>query len=159
MFIGGYAVYLYLRTTNCNICIQLLTEDKDIEITDATKYDLLIYIDRGSLKWPTDIVIESIVILWKIFIKIDEDEAVKKQFYSSPSRKVLVQLAESVIVENYSENWRKNCHSCNASGWNILRKILGICTNCILANKVRNINSQIASGKKDTRKIKKFKFI
>ena len=152
MFIGGYAVYSYLRTTNCNNCIQLLTEDKDIEITDVTKYDLLRYIDRGSLKWPTDIVIESIVILWKIFIKIDEDEAVKKQFYSSPSRKVLFQLAESVIVENYSENWRNNCHSCNASGWNILRKILGICTNCILANKVRNINSQIASGKKDTRK-------
>ena len=152
VFIGGYAVYSYLRTTNCNNCIQLLTEDKDIEITDATKYDLLRYIDRGSLKWPTDIVIESIVILWKIFIKIDEDEAVKKQFYSSPSRKVLVQLAESVIVENYSENWRNNCHSCNASGWNILRKILGICTNCILANKVRNINSQVASGKKDTRK-------
>ena len=95
MFIGAYAVYSYLRTTNCNNCIQLLTEDKDFEITDVTKYDLLRYIDRGSLKLPTDIVIESIVILWKIFIKTEEDEAVKKQFNSSPSNKVLIQLAES----------------------------------------------------------------
>ena len=60
VFSGGYAVYSYLRTTNCNNCIQLLTEDKDIEITDATKYDLLRYIDRGSLKWPTDIVIDRL---------------------------------------------------------------------------------------------------
>ena len=88
VFIGGYAVYSYLKTTNCHHCVQKLTENKDIEISETTKYDLVRYIDRGSLKWPSDIVIESIIVLWKIFTKLDENESLKKQFYSSPSRKV-----------------------------------------------------------------------
>ena len=57
VFIGGYAVFSYLKTTNCHNCILQLTENKDIEISETTKYDLVRYIDRGSLKWPSDIVI------------------------------------------------------------------------------------------------------
>ena len=49
VFIGGYAVYSYLKTTSCHYCIQLLIENKDIEITDARKYDFVSNIDRGSL--------------------------------------------------------------------------------------------------------------
>ena len=85
MFIGGYAVFSYLKTTNCHICVLKLTENKDIEISETTKYDLVRYIDRGSLKWPSDIVIGSIIVLWKIFTKIDENETLKKEFYFSPS--------------------------------------------------------------------------
>ena len=50
VFIGGYAVHSYLKTTNCHHCNQQLSEDKVIEITDAPKYDHVRYIDRGSLK-------------------------------------------------------------------------------------------------------------
>ena len=157
VFIGGYAVFSYLKTTNCHNCILQLTENKDIEISETTKYDLVRYIDRGSLKWPSDIVIESIVVLWKIFTKIDCNETLRKEFYTSPSRKVLVHLAECVLVDGYSQHWRNDCGSCSISGWIIIRKILNTCTNCILANKVRNINSEITStGKKDIRKIRKF---
>ena len=157
VFIGGYAVFSYLKITNCHNCVLHLTENKDIEISETTKYDLVRYIDRGSLKWPSDIVIESIIVLWKIFTKIDENEVLKKQFYSSPSRKVLIHLAECVLVDRYSQHWRNGCDSCSTSGWNIIKKILTTCTNCILANKVRNINSELTStGKKDIRKIKKF---
>ena len=104
VFIGDCAVHLYLKTTNCHHCNQQLTEDKDIEIKDAPKYDLVRYIDRGSLKWPSDIVIDSIVLLWKIFIKIDGNEALKKQFYSSPSRKLVICLAESVLIDKSREH-------------------------------------------------------
>ena len=91
-------------------------------------------------------------------MKIEEDEALKKLFYSSPSRKLLIQLTERVLVNEYSGHWRCNCSNCNTLGWTILRKILAVCTNCILANKIRNVNSQIASTKKDSStKYKKFK--
>ena len=83
-------------------------------------------------------------------MKIEEDEALKILFYSSPSRKLLIQLTERVLVNEYSEHWRCNCSNCNTLGWTILRKILGVCTNCILANKIRDVNSQIASTKKDS---------
>ena len=105
VFISGYAVFSYLETTNCNNCVLKLTENKDIEISETTKYDLVRYIDRGALKWPSDFVIESIVVLWKIFTKIDENETLRKQFYSSPSRKVLIHLVENVLVDRYSEHW------------------------------------------------------
>ena len=157
VFIGGYAVFSYLKTTNCYICVLKLTENKDIDISETTKYDLVRYIDRGSLKWPSDIVIGSIIVLWKIFTKIDENETLKKEFYFSPSRKVLIHLAENVLVDRYSEHWRNDCDSCSTSGWNIIRKILTTCTNCILANKVRNINSEISYSAKKSKDIQKFK--
>ena len=87
MLIGGYAVFSYLKTTNYHNCILQLTEDKDIEISETTKYDLVRYIDRGSLKWPSDIVIESIIVLWKIFTKIDGNETLKKEFYTLTFKK------------------------------------------------------------------------
>ena len=88
VFIGGHAVYSYLETTSCHYSIRLLFENKDIEITDSRKSDPVRHIDRGSLKWASGIVIESIVVLWEIFIKIDEGKVLKKLFYSSPSRNV-----------------------------------------------------------------------
>ena len=75
VFIGGYSVYSYIESAKCLLCLELLTKDKDLDLGDATKYDLVKYVDRGSLKWPSDLVVESIVVLWKIFMKIAEDEA------------------------------------------------------------------------------------
>ena len=46
-------------------------------------------------------MIGSIIVLWKIFTKIDENETLKKEFYFSPSRKVLIHL--NVLVDRYSE--------------------------------------------------------
>ncbi|KAI6657338.1 hypothetical protein LOD99_86 [Oopsacas minuta] len=146
VFICGYAVYSYLKTATCHLCSQQLTENQDIEITDTIKYDLIRYIDCSSLKWPLEIVIESIVVLWKIIIKIDENETLRKHFYSSSSRKVLIQLTENMLADNFIQHWRDNCKGCDTSGWTILRKILSVCTNCILANKVRNVNSEITSS-------------
>ena len=159
VFIGGYSVYSYLRTTKCQLCSEFLTENKDLDIIDATKYDLVKYVDRGSLKWPSDNVVDSIVVLWKIFMKI-EDEVLKKLFYCSPSRQMLIQLAERVLVDEYSEQlWKRSCPNCATLGWNIVKKILTIGTNCILANKIRNVNSQITSERQDSRKCKKIKSI
>ena len=39
VFIGGYSVYSYLKTTKCQFCSEFLTENKDLDISDATKYD------------------------------------------------------------------------------------------------------------------------
>ncbi|KAI6655774.1 hypothetical protein LOD99_1916 [Oopsacas minuta] len=91
--------------------------------------------------------------------KVDENETLRKHFCSSPSRKVLIQLTENMLVDNFSPHWRDNCKGCGTSGWTILRKILSVCTNCILANKVRNVNSEITSSKNDSRKLKKFRSI
>ena len=61
MLLGGYAVFLYLKNINCNNCVLQLTQNKDNEISETTKYDLVRYIDRGSLNWPSGIAIESLL--------------------------------------------------------------------------------------------------
>ena len=91
---------------------------------------------------------------------IDHNDTLKKEFYTSRSRKVLVHLAECVLVDGNSQHWRNDYGSCSTSGWIIIRKILNTGTNCILANKVLKIDSEITStGKKHFRKIRKIIFL
>ena len=77
------------------------------------KYDLVryVYIERGFIKLPSDIEIESIVVSWNVLIKFDENEAFAQQFYSSPSRLVLFRLAQNILVDNTSNHWRNICQN------------------------------------------------
>ena len=47
----------------------MLTIDKDLLVDKefVSQYKLLEISDRGRLKYPTEIVLESVVTLWKIF--------------------------------------------------------------------------------------------
>ena len=76
---------------------------------------------------------------------------------AGPSRKIIIQLSIDLIEENQSESWRERCTGCNALGWDVLRKPLTSTTKCILSNKVKNVNSQIASRGEEKRKLKKLK--
>ena len=61
-FVAGYAVHAYMKSTKCGTCLEFLTEDKDITV-DESKYQLILIMDRGSLKWPSNIVVKSIVMV------------------------------------------------------------------------------------------------
>ena len=45
VFIGGYAVYSYIKTSKCQHCLVSLTENKDIDLSDAVKFDLIKYVE------------------------------------------------------------------------------------------------------------------
>ena len=64
VFIAGHAVHKYLlKSQNCSECRPALTVDKDLQIEEPpdSKYKLVQIIDRGSLKWPSNEVIDSMV--------------------------------------------------------------------------------------------------
>ena len=73
-FVAGYAVHSYIKLSKCESCLHVLTEPKTFEIEECTesKYVLISMLDRGSLKWPSDRVIDAIISLWKIFTKIEQ---------------------------------------------------------------------------------------
>ena len=71
-------------------------------------------LDRGSLKWPSDCVLEAIISLWKIFVKIEQNDHLMLTLIAGPSRKIIIQLAIDLIEENQSESWRERCTGCNA---------------------------------------------
>ena len=69
-FIAGYSTHQYLNLSqNCDICIDLITIEKTLLIEGLCQSDfkLLESTDRGSLKYPSETVLESVLTLWKLF--------------------------------------------------------------------------------------------
>ena len=82
-FIEGYSVQIYYKHTNkCQSCFSFLTENKEMEIEELSKskYRLIEIIDRGSLKWPSKDVIETIVTLWKLCSSIESQPSLFDSF-------------------------------------------------------------------------------
>ena len=78
-FIAGYSVRQYLkRSKPCNDCLYLLTVDKEflLDFVSESEFKLLQLTDRGGLKYPSQHVLNSILILWKIFFAIESDRAI-----------------------------------------------------------------------------------
>ena len=159
-FIAGYTVHSYFKKSNrCQACLSFLTEDKEMEIVEAlnSAYTLLQFIDRGSLKWPSNCVIEVIVCLWKICKSIEEDPFLLKDIVKGPSRRLIVKITLKIIEEEESRTWRDNCPICDTVGWDMLEKLITSATNCLLSNKIKNITSIQRLHTENTRKLKKFK--
>ena len=159
-FIAGYAVHVYYKhSSKCTTCLSLLTEIKDMEFEEPSdsKYKLIQIIDRGSLKWPSNSVIEAIVIVWKVISSIENNLTLMDNFMTGPSRSILVSLSTTIIENEYAEFWRGVCKDCGILRWNILAKLLTSTSNCILSNKVKNLNALQADKKDNTRKLKKLK--
>ena len=75
-FMSGYAVHQYYKRSNkCSTCLHFLTIDEEflLDHSEDSKYQYLEFVDRGSLKWPSDVVLEAVVMLCKIFVAIGED--------------------------------------------------------------------------------------
>ena len=182
-FIAGYCVHsifkgaLYCKRGSCtdssnmnideiigSICSQFLSklceEDTfDVGITDPV-YGLIFSSDRGGLKWPSAPVLVAVIKLWRIYSKIEMDSSIFSLFIRSPSRKILVYLTLNSIERDETEFWRNKCLSCNTIGWNMLKKIIISATNCILANKIKNMNSSkrtLSDSSHNSRKYNKFK--
>ena len=160
-FIGEYTVQqLWKHLTPCTNCMMFLTEDKYFHFDEPldSKYKLLDFIDRGNLKWPSDIVLDAVVLVWKIFRVIEHDNYLLAQFAAGSSRKILVTLSIKSLEDVQCEHWRNKCQSCNLFGWDYLKRILIITSNCIIANKVKNFNYTVVSLSRErqtTRKLKK----
>ena len=110
-------------------------------------------------------VLEANLLLWKIYTAIEEQSMLFNKFISSSPRRILVSLCIRKIEDTsfLTEFRRTECDGSHRVRWDILKKMLLTVANCILANKVRNLNSLkiLESSKRtsiveDTRKIKKF---
>ena len=159
-FIAGYSTHQYLkRNQSCRLCLDVLTIDKDLVVDESldSQYKLLELSDRGSLKYPSVVVLESIVNLWKIFSIIQKNSELMCALVEGPARKILVDLALSSIVDNLDCSvWSNTCPSCNVFGVSILRRLLFVAGNCLLANQVKNYNSVVVNKANEKRKLKKF---
>ena len=160
-FIAGYSVHQILKCRpTCRVCRDVLTIDRDLLVDEPdtiSQFKLLELSDRGGLKYPSDVVLESIVTAWKIFIFIEDDSKLMEMFVKVPSRKIFVDLSMNVILDvGDCQLWRDQCSYCSISGFHVLQKLLFVAGNCLLANKVKNYNSLIILKGFEKRKLKNF---
>ena len=155
---AGYTVHQYYkRSSKCSACLNFLTIDKELlmEQPQESRYAYLKIVDRGSLKLPSDVILESVVILWKIFVSIDSNKSLLLVLAQGSSKQILVSLGITYVEGEYSETWRNTCSFCSTVYWDILRQLFSVMANCLISNKIKNYNSQLAA-RGDSRKAKKF---
>ena len=90
------------------ICRDLLTIDEDLLIDEPSlsQFKLLDLSDRGGLKYPSELVLESIVSAWKIFVSIENDNEMMALLVEGPSRNILVDLSMNYILNaNVCDSW------------------------------------------------------
>ena len=108
-FIAGYSVHQYLkRAHNCEFCRMLLTIDQDI-IFDTTTFKLIEIMDRGGLKWPSEIALHLVVLVWKVCISIERNQQIWKLFVVGRCRNILVQLSKNILESRDGDHWRDTC--------------------------------------------------
>ena len=114
-FIAGYSVHQYLKKCDrpCRICHDALTIEKNLVIDDlsVSQFKLLELSDRGSLKYPSELVLQSIVDVWKIIISIESSNDLMAMLVEGPSRKILVDLSTNHILETECNFWSNVCSS------------------------------------------------
>ena len=128
-----------------------------IDDMSLAQFKLLDLSDHGSIKYPSEMVLECIVIVWKIFVNIENDDELLMQLIEGPSRKILIELSiHYIMASEHCDLWNKVCSSCAASGSYILQKLIFVAVNCFLANKIKNYNSLVVAKGVEKRKLKKF---
>ena len=143
------------------MCTDMLSYDKDIilDSDSISQFKLLQFTDRGGLKYPSEPVLSSVITLWKILFAIEDNDHLASLLVQlhGPARKILIELTLIFVEDDASiDTWKSNCCTCNASRWDILRKLLFTTANCFLANKIKNYNSFVTFRAMEKRKLKKF---
>ena len=113
VFIAGYTVHKYLlKSQNCSECRIFLTEEKDLQVEEHpdSKYKLVQIIDRGSLRWPSNNVIDSILTVWSTVRKIENSSELWKDFFIGIP--MLIKLTVILVELQQSETWRYTCPGC-----------------------------------------------
>ena len=104
------------RSRPCQICREVLTIERDLLVDQhpLSKFKLLELTDRGGLKYPSEVVLESIVTAWRIYIGIENDSQLMEMFVRCPSRKIIVELSMNFILDGGDcQLWREQCSSCS----------------------------------------------
>ena len=102
-YIAGYAVFSYFKqSSECSVYHDFLLLQKIFKLI-TIGFSLINLLDRGSIKYPSENVYQSVVTMYEIFIKIDNHPNLSRRFYEGPCRRKLVDISLLKIERNSSE--------------------------------------------------------
>ena len=114
-FIAGYSVHQYLKLSKpCHIGLNLFTFDKAflLDLASDSEFKLLQLTDRGGLKYPSEPILNIILVSWKIFYAIENNKELLAKLVNGSSRKILVELTLMYLEDSDNRDtniWKSNC--------------------------------------------------
>jgi len=144
VYISGYVAHVALKHNSCNSCHSLLTL-KDAVSNVMPQQDNYYFnvINRGSLKYPSDTLLEVIVVGFKVF-KTLISERYEGDFLSvCNQRKAL----KTTITEFLNVTF-ENCDSCGYSFMKLIDKCLISFCNILINNYSKSIMDTVVKKKR-----------
>ena len=80
-----------------------------------SNYSLIHELVNLGLKYPSEPVLNSILVLWKTFYAIENNKELLAKLVSGPSRKILVELTLMYLEDSDNRDtniWKYNCVNC-----------------------------------------------
>ena len=125
------------------MCTNMLSYAKDfiLDSDSISQFKLLQFTDRGGLKYPSEPALSLVITLWKmLFVIEDNDHLASLLVHGPPARKILIELTLIYMEDDASiDIWKSNCCTCNASRWDILRKLHLLLLIAFLPTRLRTI--------------------
>ena len=145
--IGLYCSLLSLSVPKpskpCHVCLHLLTVDKEsLDLSSDSEFELLHLTDCGGLKYSSDPVLDSILVLWKRFYAIENNKELLAKLVSGPSKKISVEFTLMYLEDSDNRDtniWNLIVFNCEIFNLSILQKLVFTAANRFLAIKSRII--------------------
>ena len=101
VFVSGYAVSKVLPQTDCDICKSDLKLDQKLQVEGTQDcFTYLSALDRGGLTFPSDVTVEIITQVFKVFqVLVGKETSERKFLACNNQRKLLLTLSERRITE------------------------------------------------------------
>lgn len=143
-YIGGYCCHSLMKKLNCECCAEFLLLN-DINLR-CDHHNLIDSLDRGGLKYPTEVAVNLVTYTYVIVRKMLEPEKERKFLSLNNHRKYVTDVTMRIILA--ADEFIEFSNECrNHTKEFLYRNIIWKCTNILLNNycKARN-NAHSMSG-------------
>lgn len=152
VYIGGYICFKNLKSNKCNKCEELFVEKKDSLVSFNSQISYLSVIDRGSLKYPSSLVVNILVVCLKVFQVIIGERYEMSFLKCKEQRKVLF----NVMKECISSDLFSHCENCGINSSVYINKCIFTFCNILLKNYGNLTKEKLVEKEKGKSKKRKF---
>jgi hypothetical protein len=158
IFISGYVAHKLLKNKiNCELCKNELITEHSLEVEiDGEQYMYLHDLDRGGLRWPTDLLVDVVTQVFLVFRCLISDKYETKFQIVSNQKALVIKLSLDRL--NTLELLLGEC-VCGTKMHNVFEHAVVIIVNILLNNYCKrsmDLSSSIERPAKMQRKLKTF---
>lgn len=150
VYIGGYICNSILKHNTCSSCKDtlLLKESESSRFVLPKDNCYFNVIDRGSLKYPTDFIVNVLVVAFKVFNLVISHRYESIFLRCRSQKNVLCNIITHALESNQS--CVERCIECGTSYQNIVNKSIVIFSNILLNNYCKLVREKCLKNKQNS---------